>query len=297
MEFSACSHALPHLSGVPSHPGVLAYRGFRLAAAEACRRLDPPADAVILILVTEGELRISEPPDHQAPFVVRRASVRGLRTSGLHFEHRTAVTGVEVALAPWAAFRLFGVPLRRLSHRVVELDPLLPAGRCAALLRALGAADDWPERFRLLDTELGILLARGPAPAVPVARAWRSLTQAAAAPSVAELAREVGLSQSQLVRRFLEQVGVTPKAAARIVRLRRTLGLMAGGCSAADAALRTGYCDQAHFSREFKAMTGISPRGFRLRAHASGSTGPELIPGRSPEVAEFIQDRAATPLR
>ncbi|MEU5084191.1 MULTISPECIES: helix-turn-helix domain-containing protein, partial [Streptomyces] len=264
MEFSACSHALPHLSGVPSHPGVLGYRGFRLAAAEACRRLEPPADAVILFLVTEGELLISEPPHHQAPFVVRRASVCGLCTHGLRFEHRTAVTGVEVALAPWAAFRLLGTPLRHLSRRVVELDTLLPAGRCAALLRALGASGDWRERFRMLDAELGALLARGPVPAVPVARAWRSLTQAAAAPSVAELAREVGLSQSQLARRFVEQVGVTPKAAARIVRLRRTLGLMAGGCSAADAALQTGYCDQAHFSREFKAMTGVPPRRFPL---------------------------------
>jgi AraC-like DNA-binding protein len=76
------------------------------------------------------------------------------------------------------------------------------------------------------------------------------------------LAEEVGWSVRHLENRFREQIGLGPKAAARVLRLQRALRLLAAGHGQADTAAACGYYDQAHLSGEFKAMTGCTPREF-----------------------------------
>ena len=78
---------------------------------------------------------------------------------------------------------------------------------------------------------------------------------------VADVAERVGLSDRNLHRRFVRQVGYGPKTFARVMRLRRFLALgenAAGGGLATMAAV-AGYADQAHLSRECRRLTGRSP--------------------------------------
>ena len=79
---------------------------------------------------------------------------------------------------------------------------------------------------------------------------------------VARLAEDVGWSVRQLENRFREQIGLGPKAAARVLRLQRARRLLAAGRGAAETAALCGFYDQAHLSGEFKAMTGCTPREF-----------------------------------
>lgn len=84
---------------------------------------------------------------------------------------------------------------------------------------------------------------------------------------MSELITVTGWSSRKLERRFAEQVGLSPKAAAGVLRLRRALFLRLRGRSWAEAASAAGYYDQPHFNRTFAAMTGHSPEWFRC-AHA-----------------------------
>jgi AraC-like DNA-binding protein len=73
------------------------------------------------------------------------------------------------------------------------------------------------------------------------------------------LASSLGFSERQLRRRFLSGVGYGPKTLQRVLRMRRFL---AGGRSSGGlvrAALEAGYADQAHLSRECRALTGLTP--------------------------------------
>jgi AraC-like DNA-binding protein len=64
-------------------------------------------------------------------------------------------------------------------------------------------------------------------------------------------------------RRFLAGVGIGPKRFARILRFQRALREKTDDARAwADVALDCGYCDQAHFIRDFKSFTGTSPARF-----------------------------------
>jgi AraC-like DNA-binding protein len=91
---------------------------------------------------------------------------------------------------------------------------------------------------------------------------------------IGRIASEVGWSHKHLIAKFRQQVGLTPKTAARLVRLegvwrrleqRRPLDW---GQLARDA----GYADQAHLIRDFHEFTGITPTKFlgRLPTRASG---------------------------
>ncbi|HSG46983.1 MAG TPA: response regulator, partial [Longimicrobiales bacterium] len=82
--------------------------------------------------------------------------------------------------------------------------------------------------------------------------------------SVPELASAVHLSTSQLTRKLKALVDQTPGSLIRGMRLHRAADLLrqhAG--SVAEIAYRTGFADQAHFSRAFKAMYGRSPSKYR----------------------------------
>lgn len=79
---------------------------------------------------------------------------------------------------------------------------------------------------------------------------------------LATLADVAGLSRSHLIRAFKKSMGLTPHAflVDRRVRLARTLLL--GGQLPAEAALASGFADQAHMTRAFKARIGVTPGRF-----------------------------------
>jgi AraC-like DNA-binding protein len=78
--------------------------------------------------------------------------------------------------------------------------------------------------------------------------------------SVDGLARELGLSERQLRRRFHAGVGYGPKALARVLRFRRFMrAIDAGRANFAQLAFDLGYADQAHLTRETTRLAGLPP--------------------------------------
>jgi AraC-like DNA-binding protein len=79
---------------------------------------------------------------------------------------------------------------------------------------------------------------------------------------VGTLAADLAISPSQLRRRCLRSVGLSPKALQRTLRFQGFLALAQAGVAPGVAALAVdvGYADQAHLSRECLRLTGLSPR-------------------------------------
>lgn len=89
--------------------------------------------------------------------------------------------------------------------------------------------------------------------------------------SIDSLASHLALSASQLRRRCLQSVGVSPKVLQRTLRFQGFLALAQAGAVAsgrrgadgmAGLAVDVGYADQAHLSRECLRLTGLTPREF-----------------------------------
>lgn len=79
---------------------------------------------------------------------------------------------------------------------------------------------------------------------------------------VEEVAHRAGLGMRALQRLFAEYVGVSPKWVLARYRLHEAMARLEAGADLAALATDLGYCDQAHFSRDFKALLGRSPRAY-----------------------------------
>jgi AraC-like DNA-binding protein len=183
---------------------------------------------------------------------------------------------VEVLLAPWAAFMLFGTPQGELAGQHVDPDELRDTGELTA---ALAALPTWADRFELLDDVLTRWFDAGAPCSERVVRAWSELVRTGGAMPVGRLADEVGWSVRQLENRFREQIGLGPKAASRVLRLQRARRLLTTGRSQAETAAACGFYDQAHLSAEFRAMTGCTPGEFMAArfGDVSARSGPPLV--------------------
>ncbi|MFE0647391.1 helix-turn-helix domain-containing protein [Streptomyces sp. NPDC059534] len=247
-------------------PGVGAYRGFRSTAGVPQERLVVPSGRVSLLIGFGSEMRLGRTGRGAAGAVApaHTSVVSGLHTRARVLGHQGDLHGMEVTLAPWAAYRLFGTALGDLADTVTDPVDVL-GGRVRDLGEALEAAPGWPERFALVDEALlrwtaGAAPSREPSPAV--LEAWRLLDRTAGALPIGELAARTGVSLRHLENGFREQIGLTPKRLGRVLRLNRAIRLLAAGGAAAGVAADCGFYDQSHLSREFTAMTGRSPGRF-----------------------------------
>jgi AraC-like DNA-binding protein len=88
-------------------------------------------------------------------------------------------------------------------------------------------------------------------------------------PALHEIATDLGLSRFQLLRTFRETVGMPPYAWLSQYRVTRARALIADGHRPAQAAALTGFADQAHLTRWFRRVLGVTPGAFRDSVHGS----------------------------
>lgn len=82
--------------------------------------------------------------------------------------------------------------------------------------------------------------------------------------SMAQLARECGLSRCHFSRAFHGSTGLSPHQWLTHQRLQRAEELLLGTRSVAEVAQDCGFADQAHFSRVFARRFGMPPSQWRL---------------------------------
>jgi AraC-like DNA-binding protein len=97
------------------------------------------------------------------------------------------------------------------------------------------------------------------APDPAVRHAVVALDRSAA--TVADAAAKAYISERELQRRFVRDVGYAPKTLQRVLRFQRFMGqLHLPRVELAGAAALAGYSDQSHLSREARRLSGLSPR-------------------------------------
>jgi AraC-like DNA-binding protein len=180
--------------------------------------------------------------------------------------------GLQAAVHPLAARRLFGLPAGEIARLSLEGEDVL--GRTAPRLRErLAEASGWDERFAIFASEMELGRADAPppgtlhAPRAEVVEAWRLLTASRGRIRIGELAERVFLSRRRLQTLFVAELGITPKEAARTMRFTHAVtrigtGVRGASLDLAEIAAECGFADQSHLDREFRAFAGTSPTGW-----------------------------------
>ena len=147
--------------------------------------------------------------------------------------------------------------LRTLWNRTDAASPLLLRGAIFALLVHL--AWRWEARPSTAATSAEGALAPDITDAVRWCEAHFSEPL-----SVPQLAARLFLSPNHFSQRFKREVGMTPAAFIRRLRLEKARALLrTTDWSLALIAQNTGFADAAHLARSFRACYGLTPRTFR----------------------------------
>jgi AraC-like DNA-binding protein len=227
------------------------------ATEETTRVLLPDTGVIVGLRYAGQATQVENGTEHPLPDAALtglRHTVRTIRTSA----------GGGILLATFregAGASLVDAPLDELSGTTVPLEDVLPRAEVIRVADQLASAGGVAERVAVFER---FLLARGRDRASDplVAAAVRALRSAEESTRIGDLAATLGLSQDRLEKRFRRSVGTTPRQLATLLRLRRALASLRAGKSLSQASIESGYFDQSHFIRDFRAVTGESPRRF-----------------------------------
>ncbi|WP_152362489.1 AraC family transcriptional regulator [Microlunatus speluncae] len=229
----------------------------------------PSPYLTFIFALDEAPIIGAESPDLAlAPTAPRAAVLLG----GLHRRPAYVVqprqqVGIQLAVHPLAARRLFGPPTRELAELVGDGAAVL-GDDSERLRQRMAEAATWPERFDALwcylrrRAELADRVA-GPAPAL--VEAWHWLARFGGTGSMDGLSRHLGYSGRRVGQLFSDELGVSPKQLGRLFRFefaRRQISAevsRTGRCDLAQVAADRGFYDQSHLVRDFRQFTGTNP--------------------------------------
>ena len=232
------------------------------------RELVVPTGAMHVVIRLDEPLRVFDRIDGGAPRTIGCAVIGGARAEPYIRDVSRRVRSVGAQLRPGAAALLLGASGRALAGRHSLLDEVW--GRagdelCEQLAEA-GCAGARLDRFE------AALLARLPRVRGVHPAVAHALGRFAIAGDVAAVVDEVGYSHRRFIELFDDAVGLSPKRYCRVQRLQRAIsslgGRSASGGALAAIAAAAGYADQAHFTREFRALVGVAPGEYRARIGA-----------------------------
>ncbi|MFC3964655.1 helix-turn-helix domain-containing protein [Nocardia jiangsuensis] len=246
----------------PPHPALAglvgAYAEFSERAGGPVVRYEPANAGAVLVVEFADPLVVA---DAAEPAVSRtwRAFAAGPSLGPTRTEHAGVQHCVEVRLTPLGLYRVVG-DVSELADRTVGPAELF--GRDGRELpERMVAQRDSASRFALLDALFGRATADGPEPDPEVVYTWHTLQRSGGTAGIGEIRAEIGWSRARLARRFRAQIGLTPKAAARVIRFGRAAALLRAPDPQPLAAIAfsCGYADQAHFTRDFREFAGRPP--------------------------------------
>jgi AraC-like DNA-binding protein len=259
----------------PLRPFVASYSGYRQAGVRPAIHAGLPSPYMTVIFTLDEPLTIAAHPDPAQPGASYLTLAGGLHTTPALITHEGAQSGIQLAVSPLASRTLLGRPASELVSHDVDATEVC-GGLATEIQQRIQAADNWADRFAVLDEALSRRLQAGEADgrqdvSAEVRFAWERLLVTGGRITVAALAEETGWSARHLRTKFAGEVGLTPKAVARVVRFDRARRLLqrraASGRSLDLAALAAhcGYYDQAHMDAEFRALAGSAPTTWLAR--------------------------------
>jgi AraC-like DNA-binding protein len=269
---------IPEVVRLPTHPGlqglVAGIVGFREQSAVPLERRQPAGTLLPLVLSFGDPFEIVDVAAGEG------AGTYGSFLSGFMPWPVSTRSGrshacVQVYLTPLGVSRLLGVPGQEVAGRVIAADNLIPQ-LGASFSERLAAAGTWRPRLDLVQSAL--LALAGP-PADPlVSWLWGRITESGGQVRIRDLVAETGWSHRYVTTCFQRAVGLTPKAAAGVVRFERAAAEL-GTLPVAEVAARHGYADQSHLTRDVVRYAGEPPAALAVSRRPTAHTALGTTPG------------------
>jgi len=193
-----------------------------------------------------------------------------ISSRAMHLKGKFDVVGIRFLPAGARAF--LAMPLNELKSELLPSSDIPLLGH-EELYQKLADASSYREKTSLIETWLFNIINPEQAATKAVNASLTILNKHHGAIAISSMAKQLDVNQRRLERLFNDQVGLTAKEYARNIRIKqaRTYLKQHPHLSLADIAYELGFFDQAHFSKQFKQVVGISPKAYATKSQLASS--------------------------
>lgn len=241
------------------------------------------SDFVLCYFIWEGyaekTIHIESPPsalcslvfNFQKPYFIsnskyKRQEVPRIFVSGqaiknytLHLNGKIEMVGA--VLKPVALFNFYGIPMFNFTGERIDFSIVEPE-QSESLFKKIKKARSDSGRIKCFEDYFLELMKLNHSGSGEIISAANAIYEQRGRTNISEMMEKVPMSRRNFERRFLNEVGVSPKVYAKIRRFGYTCKLMAGkrDINLMDVLCEGGYYDQSHFIKDFKYFSDRTPR-------------------------------------
>jgi AraC-like DNA-binding protein len=192
------------------------------------------------------------------------AMVLGQITEPFYIEPTGYVNTFAVRFYPYGFANFVTTSINSLVNKETPLELLFGEEAAKKLAKEITQAKDTAARIAIIESFLVDKLNNETTIDIIVKSTIDNLIAAKGSLSIQTILRDNLSKRRQLERKFLQQIGMSPKQLGKVIRLQAALELMLqeNTESLTSIAYEAAYYDQAHFIRDFKELTGTTPSAF-----------------------------------
>ncbi len=193
-----------------------------------------------------------------------RAMVIGQTIEPFDIEPTGYVNSFAVRFYPYGFANFVIIPIKNLANKETPIELLFGEKPAEELEQKIIQATDTKKRIEIIEGFLlGKLNNKATIDSIVRSTIDTILATKGSVP-INALLKEALSKRRQLERNFLKQIGVSPKQLCKVIRLQAALKMLLNqeAESLTKIAYESEYCDQAHFTKDFKKFTGTTPKEF-----------------------------------
>jgi AraC-like DNA-binding protein len=189
------------------------------------------------------------------------SGISGLRKTSRLIHYTEDSGNIIVSLKETGVAAFLKAPAHEFFEQSVPLEHFINQATLLRTEELLSAAKNHRQRISIVEQLLLSILTNHKLDNL-IATAIEKIQASHGLMRIKDLANTLCISPDAFEKRFRRVVGTSPKQFSSIVRLRTLIQSRSEKTTFTELAYEAGYFDQAHFTKEFKTFTGLTPSEF-----------------------------------
>jgi AraC-like DNA-binding protein len=198
-------------------------------------------------------------------FIIQpRSMVLGQTIAPFYIEPTGYVNTFAIRFYPYGFANFVTIPIENLANKETPLKELFGEQAAETLEKGIILAENVEQRIQIVEGFLLEKLNEEKTIDKIVKSTIDALMTSKGSESISNITNKDKSTRRKLERKFKKQIGISPKQLGKVIRLQTALKLLLNQNKdkLTTIAYQCEYYDQAHFTKDFKEFTGISPKDF-----------------------------------
>lgn len=251
----------------PPHPDLASlincYWTLEVPASDSPQKQRIVPDGMIEMAFILGD-DIKRYTSEEAFILQPRSMVLGQLTDPFYIEPTGHVNTFAIRFYPYGFSNFVSTPIKTLANKETPIEALFEQSVAHQLEQNIIHATNTQQRIDIIEQFLLNKLAE-PATIDTIVKSTIDILESSKGnTSIRTILKNEPSKRRQLERKFAQQIGISPKQLGKVIRLQGALKMLLNQeeQNLSNIAYQSEYYDQAHFIKDFKEFTGVSPKEF-----------------------------------